>query len=249
MKKITYIIVLISLFSFLLVLPAVAQERVHVAVAANFILPFQEIAALFQKKTGIQVEATYSSSGQFYAQIVRGGPYDLFLSADEERPALLHQEGRAETPFVYATGRVVLWSLRKELCGAAVWRKVINMPGIRKVAIANPKTAPYGAAAQTALEKAGLEAGIRSRLVYAQNIAQAFQYISTGSVDTGFCALSSALSEEGRKGCTHVVDEAPPIVQSACLLKRSADKSGPRALSRFLLAPEVQAIKEKYGYQ
>ena len=117
------------------------------------------------------------------------------------------------------------------------------------MAIASPKAAPYGAAAQVALEKAGLWESLRDKLVYAQNIAQVFQYATAGGVDAGFCAQSSVLSEEGQKGCTYVVDEAPPIVQSACLLKRTADKNGPRTLGRFLNSPEALAIKKKYGYQ
>jgi molybdate transport system substrate-binding protein len=243
---------IIAFIAFLFILPmspAPAQEKVHVAVAANFILPFQEIVALFEKKTGIRVEATYSSAGQLYAQIGRGAPYDLFFSADQERPDLLHQEGRAEPSFVYATGRVVLWSARQEFCGAADWRKAINLPGIRKIAIANPKAAPYGAAAQAALEKTRQWEHLRDKFVYAQNIAQVFQYVSTSGVEAGFCAQSSTLSEEGRKGCTYPVAEAPPIVQGACLLKRSADKNGPQALIRFLLSPEALTIKKKYGYQ
>jgi len=249
MKRFPIIAVLIALVAVWTVSPAFAQEKVHVAVAANFILPFQEMASLFEKKTGIPVEATYSSTGQLYAQIGRGAPYDLFLSADQERPALLYKGGRAETPFVYATGRVVLWSMRKEFCSAGDWRKALNLPGIRKIAMANPKAAPYGAAAKSALDKAGLGESLQGKLVYAQNIAQVFQYVSTGGVEAGFCAQSSALADQGRKGCTYAVDEAPSIVQGACLLKRSAAKNGPRELVRFLVSPEALAIKKKYGYQ
>ncbi len=245
--------ILISAFSallfFLSISSCFSQEKISVAVAANFITPFQEMTRVFTVQTGIHVEMTFGSTGQLYAQIINGAPYDLFLSADQEKPDLLYKEKRSEAPFVYATGRVVLWTLRKELCRASDWRQLVAMPGVKKIAIANPKASPYGAAAQVALGKSGLPQNVQDRLVFAQNIAQAFQYASTGSVDAGFCALSAALSEEGRKGCSFNVDEAPPVVQSACLLKRSAGKSAPEKLVRFLASPEATVVKMKYGYR
>jgi molybdate transport system substrate-binding protein len=246
MKRIFWIALLCT---FLLAGPAPAKEKINVAVAANFITAFQDISRSFEAKTGISVEATYSSTGQLYAQIVNGAPYDLFLSADEERPALLYREGRAEAPFVYARGRVVLWTIRKDLCGSKNWRTVMANPHLKKIAVVNPKTAPYGAAAMDALKKAGLLGLVETRLVFAQNIPQAFQYAATGSVDAAFCALSSALSEKGRKGCFFSMDEAPPIIQSACLLKRTIRHKAAGDFIRFLSSDEANAIKKKYGYR
>ena len=123
------------------------------------------------------------------------------------------------------------------------------LPGLKKIAIANPKTAPYGAAAMEALKKTGVLENVQGKLVYAQNIAQAFQYAATGSVDAGFCALSATLSAEGRKGCFSPVDEAPPIVQGACLLKRTAHREAAEKFARFLASPEAVAVKKKYGYR
>jgi molybdate transport system substrate-binding protein len=253
MKRILGITLLCTL---LLAGPVLAKEKINVAVAANFITAFQDISRSFEVKTGIPVEATYSSTGQLYAQIVNGAPYDLFLSADEERPALLYREGRAEHPFVYAEGQVVLWTIRKDLCGHKNWREVMATPVLKKIAVANPKTAPYGAASMTALKNANILENVQEKLVFAQNIAQVFQYAATGSVDAGFCALSSALSEEGRKGCFFSVDEAPPIVQSACLLKaklnvykRTTRQKAAGEFIRFLSSPEATAIKKKYGYR
>ncbi|MCX5841947.1 MAG: molybdate ABC transporter substrate-binding protein [Deltaproteobacteria bacterium] len=237
------------LYIFLFTGPALAKEKINVAVAANFVNAFQEIARSFEAKTGIPVEATYASTGQLYAQIVNGAPYDLFLSADQEKPDLLHRAGRAEVLFIYAKGRVVLWTIRKDLCGTRNWRDVMANPGLKKIAVANPKTAPYGAAAMEALKKAGILEHVQGKLVFAQNIAQAFQYAATGSVDAGFCALSSTLSDEGRKGCLFSVDEAPPIVQSACLLKRTTRQKAAGEFIRFLSSPEADAIKKKYGYR
>lgn len=230
-------------------LNAFGQEKIHAAVAANYILPFQEIATRFEAKSGIHVEAAFSSTGQIYAQIKSGAPYDLFLSADEERPDLLHKEGLAAAPFTYATGQVVLWTRNKASISADDWRKAVAMPGVRKIAIANPKTAPYGAAAMKALEKAGLKAVVEGKLVFAQNIAQSFQFTSTGGTDAGFCALSSALSEEGKKGYYLPIDNAPLIVQSGCMLNRTKHKGATEKLIRFLSTPEAVAIKKKYGYQ
>jgi molybdate transport system substrate-binding protein len=246
MKRILWIALLCTV---LLAGPALAKEKINVAVAANFITAFQEIALSFEAKTGISVEATYSSTGQLYAQIVNGAPYDLFLSADEERPTLLNREGRADAPFVYATGLVALWTIRKDLCGSKNWREVMASPTLKKIAVANPKTAPYGAASMTALKNTNILENVQDRLVFAQNIAQAFQYAATGSVDVGFIALSSTLSEEGRQGCFFSVDEAPPIVQSACLLKRTTRQKAAGEFIRFLSSDEANAVKKKYGYR
>jgi molybdate transport system substrate-binding protein len=243
------ILLVMLLHLFLFAGPAPAKENINIAVAANFITAFKEIAWSFEAKTGISVEATYSSTGQIYAQIMSGAPYDLFLSADQEKPELLHRAGRADIPFVYATGQVVLWTTRHDLCGAGNWREVLAKPGLKKIAVANPKTAPYGAAATDPLRKAGILEHVQGKLVYAQTIAQTFQYAATGSVDAGFCALSSTLSEEGRKGCFFSVDEAPPIVQSACLLKRTTRKKATEEFIRFLSSPEADSVKKKYGYR
>ena len=141
------LIVLYPAFSF-------AADGLKAAVAANFMVPFKEIAAAFEKQTKIKVEATYSSTGSLYGQIVNGAPYDVFLSADEETPRSLFEKGMSEKPFLYATGRVVLWGGGKEFCGAKDWKEALRRPGVRKIALANPVTAPYGAAAEAALKKA-----------------------------------------------------------------------------------------------
>jgi molybdate transport system substrate-binding protein len=243
------ILLFASLIFFIFVFPAFAQEKITVAVASNFIGPFKEIISLYEAKTGVHIDGTYASTGQLYAQITNGAPYDLFLSADRENPNMLNENGLAEPPFVYATGTVVLWTNQKELCKSSDWRTLLSTVGPKKIAIANPKTAPYGAAAMEALKKAGLTDIIQEKLVFAQNIAQSFQYAFTGSVDAGFCALSSALSDEGQKGCYLTISEAPPIVQSACLLKRTPQKKTAEEFVRFLSSPAAETIKKKYGYR
>lgn len=248
MKK--SIAVLAGLF-FIVVMPlcAAAQEGIRVAVAANYIQAFKELAATFEKETGIKVEATYSSSGNLFSQINGGAPYDLFLSADEVRPQRLLQSGEAGEPFVYARGGVILWSARKDFCNAGNWREALKREGIKKIAMANPEIAPYGMAAKTALVKAGLWETLKPKIVNAQDIAQTFQYASTEAVDAGLCALSAGCSEMGRKGCFYEVTEAPDIVQAACILKRTMKREEVERFVRFLVSPEAEKIKGRYGYR
>lgn len=230
--------------------PAVfAAESLNVAVAANFMQPFKEIAKSFESQNPVSVNVTFASSGHLSGQIMNGAPYDIFLSADEARPATLCKNGLAEKPFVYARGQVVLWSAKKALCGASGWQEVVKYPSVKKIAIASPKVAPYGAASMAALEKSRLWDALQQKFVFPENIAQAFQYALTESVDVAFCAFSSALSEQGKKGCYFEVAEAPPIVQGACMLMRSKDREAVKKFMNFLNSPEANSIKKKYGYK
>ena len=244
-------ILILSLIISILTMPlnVLAQDKISVAVAANFISTFKEIAADFEAKTKIKVEATFSSTGNLYSQIVNGAPYDLFLSADEERPAILSKDGLAEIPFVYARGKVILWSESKDFCKAATWQDALKNDRIKKIAIANPLTAPYGAASKIALQKSGLWDSQLSKLVNAQDIAQSFQYASTSAVDAGFCAMSATVSAEGKKGCFFVINEAPEIIQSACILKRTTNRVAVEKFVEFLNSPAAKEIKVKYGYR
>lgn len=241
----------ISVFIILFHLPAelYAQDRILVAVAANFINPFEEIAVLFEANTRIQAEPTYSSTGKLFVQIIEGAPYDVFLSADEKRPEELFGKGLSGKPIVYATGRVVLWTARKDLCSALDWKAMLVRSDVKKIAIANTETAPYGTASMKALKDAGLWDSLQGKFVFPQDIAQAFQYASTGSVDAGFCALSSALSQQGKAGCCLVVKEAPGVVQAACVLNRTGQKTASEKFAAFLLSPEADKVKGKYGYK
>jgi len=234
-----------------LLMPALlsAEEKLNVAVAANFIQPFQKIAALFEKKTHIKIEATYSSTGKLYSQIVNGAPYDVFLAADEERPNLLHRDGLVEKPFVYANGQIILWSAKKELCQAKDWSEAVQNKKIRKIAIANVKTAPYGTMSMTALKKVGQWEPLQNKLVFAQDIVQSFQYAFTESVDMGFCAFSAAFSDQGKKGCFLVVNEAPMVIQAACVLKRSPKAAVARQFADFLNSQEAKVVKVSFGYR
>ncbi len=228
---------------------AAAGEKLLVAVATNFILPSGELAEMFKTRTGIPVEATYAPTGKLFGQIITGAPYDLFFSADEENPAILEKQGLCDTPFVYARGQVVVWTAKRDVCGAGDWRAVVKNPGVRKIAIANTESAPYGTAAMIALQKTGLWDTLKGKYVFPQTVAQAFQYAETKSAEVGFCAYSSALSDKGKKGCFYEVAEAPVIVQTACILKRTEHRAAAQQFAAFMQSPEAQKIKEKYGYR
>jgi molybdate transport system substrate-binding protein len=247
MKTRIFVFILCVIFSF--AFAASAQDKITVAVAANFIEPFKEIAVLFETNTHIRTEPTFSSTGKLFAQIIEGAPYDVFLSADELRPKELYQKGLSGKPVVYAKGEVVLWTARKDLCDAGNWKMVLARGDVNKIAIANTETAPYGTASMRALKDAGLWDSLQGKFVFPQDIAQAFQYASTGTVDAGFCALSSALSQQGKTGCYLVVKEAPVVVQAACVLGRTQQKAAADKLAAFLLSPEAEKVKRKYGYK
>jgi len=132
---------------------AFAGEKISVAVAANFISAFKDMAADFEAKTKIKIEGTFSSTGNLYSQITNGAPYDLFLSADEERPAKLYKDGAGGTPFIYAKGQAVLWAANKDFCKAKTWQDALKNDQVKKIAIANTQTAPYGAAAKKDIGK------------------------------------------------------------------------------------------------
>ena len=228
---------------------AIAGEKLLIAVAANFILPSGELTHLFQERTGITVEATYTSTGKLYGQMVKGAPYDIFFAADEKRPKLLDEKGLCDTPFVYARGQVVVWTAHQALCGSADWQTVVKNPEVRKIAIANTESAPYGTAAMVALKKVGLWDTLKGKYVFPQSVAQSFQYAETKSADVGFCAYSSALSDKGTKGCFYEVPEAPTTVQAACILKRTEHRSAAEQFVTFVQSTDAQQIKEKYGYR
>lgn len=230
-------------------LPVSAEEKILAGVAANYIQTFKELSAGFEAETGIKVEATFTSSGTLYTQIDNGAPYDIFLSADEERPGLLFKDGLAEKPFTYAEGQVILWSANKNFCNAKDWTYAIKSENIKKVAIANPETAPYGLAAMNALRKTGLYDTLKPKLVNSQDIAQAFQYASTEAVDAGFCSYSAYFSEKGKTGCFYKINEAPSIVQSACVLKSSKNLKASRKFAEYIISKKAVKIKEKYGYR
>jgi len=230
---------------------AASAAQAQVAVAANFAEPIKAIAAVLEKATGHTLKISTSASGALYTQINNGAPFDVFLSADPQRPEMLEKSGLAQpgTRFTYATGRLVLWSIkagRVDDKGA-----VLKAPNLGKVAYANPKTAPYGAAALQVLNKLGLSAAIAPKLVQGESIGQTFSFVKTGNADVGFVALSQVL-EGGRlkDGSVWVVPQThhDPIRQDAVILKKGADNEAAKALFKLLKSPTTKDLIRSYGY-
>jgi molybdate transport system substrate-binding protein len=226
--------------------PAMAGQT-QVAVAANFTAPAKEIAAAFKDKTGNEAVLSFGASGQFYAQIQQGAPYQVFLSADADRPKAAIDAGLAvaDSRFTYAIGKLVLWSKSLDL---AKGDETLRANAFGKLSIANPKSAPYGAAAIEAMTKLGVYDAIQPKIVQGNSIAQAFEFIDTGNAELGFVALSQLSGVAA--GSRWLVPQTfyAPIRQDAVLLKTGADDEASKAFLAFLRGPEARAIIEKYGY-
>ena len=207
---------------------------------------------MLQKTTGHTLKVSTGASGAFYTQIRNGAPFDVFLSADNERPELLEKDGLAQpgTRFTYATGKLVLWSIKPgRVDGQGA---VLKAPDLGKVAYANPKTAPYGAAAVQVLDKLGLKDAVTPKLVQGESIGQAFNFVKTGNADVGFVALSQVL--EGGKlkeGSMWVIPQSnhDPIRQDAVLLKKGVGNEAAQALLRLLQSPNIKDLIRSYGYE
>ncbi|MDX1906419.1 MAG: molybdate ABC transporter substrate-binding protein [Bacteroidia bacterium] len=217
------------------------------AVAANMQPAARVLADTFTARTGIPCDLITGSSGSLAAQIREGAPYDLFLSADLSYPATLHQEGLAAAPpRAYARGRLVMWTTRSSLHPG--W-ELLESDTVRHIALANPRTAPYGAAAMEAIEKAGLRESVAHKLVQGESIAQTSQFILSGAAEVGFTALSVVQSPEMQgKGRWIEVDSATyaPIWQGVVVLKRHPEQA--QAFQDFLFSPEARQILESFGY-
>ncbi len=226
--------------------------EVNAAVAANFLLPLQSIAPAFEQETGHRLRIVSGSTGKLYAQIKQAAPYDVFLAADARRPQLLVQEGQAVSGsrFTYAVGRLVLWSADASLVSGGAERTLKNA-AFRHLAIANPKTAPYGRAAQEALAKLGLWETLRPRLVRGENIGQTFQFVVSGNAELGFVSLSQVHSGKfANAGSRWAVppDWHAPLLQDAVLLARAEDNPAAQALLRFLKSPAAKKRIAAFGY-
>lgn len=230
--------------------PTLADE-IRVAVASNFSEPMQDIAAAFEKETGHTTQLSFGATGKFYSQITNGAPFDVFLSADNTTPARLEQEGQAVTGshFTYATGKLVLWSANASLVddnGA-----VLKKGTFSHLAIANPATAPYGAAAMSALEKLGLLGAIQPKLVQGENITQTYQFVSTGNAELGFLALSQVYKDGNiTQGSVWYVTPSlyNPLHQDAVLLKPGSSNTAAQALLQYLKSDTAKNIIRRYGY-
>jgi len=243
----------LMVLSSLLAFQAAQAQEIRVAAAADLKFALDELDAQYEKQAGKKIDVSYGSSGNFFAQIQNGAPFDLLLSADIEYPRKLAAAGLAEpgTLYEYAVGRIVIWmpaDARADLAKLG-WKALLE-PGVERIAIANPEHAPYGRAAVAALRNAGVYEQVRRRLVYGENIAQAAQFVASGSAQAGILALSLAVSPPMRDGKRWEIpaDMHPPIEQGAIILKSSKDKEGARAFLAFLKSDAGRKILESYGF-
>ena len=243
---------LISAVSLVLACIPAHAGVVRAAVASNFSAPMGQIVALFQKESGHTVNVSPGSSGKLYTQIKGGAPFDVFLAADDETPKKLAQEGLAAagSRFVYATGRLVLWSAQPGFVdnkGA-----VLNNGNFNRLAIADPKLAPYGMAAKETLERLVMWNAMQRKLVKGENITQTYQFVATENAELGFVALSQIM-QDGKvaQGSWWLVPSEmhKPLRQSAVLLVGAKDEAAARAFLAFLKGPKAATVMRGYGYE
>lgn len=251
----------VALSGFLLPRPSIAQAApVQVAVAANFAAPAKRIAQDFERQSGHKVTLALGSTGSLYAQIRNGAPFAVFLAADEQAPARLEREGLAVsgTRLTYATGRLVLWSKKS----GRLDEQVLRNGRFDKIALANPRLAPYGAAALQTLRSLGLAEAVAPKTVEGSSIAQVYQFVASGNADLGFVALSQVLGEgrvsggqarevQVRDGSAWLVPAQlhEPIRQDAVLLKAGAGHAGAQAFLAYLRGDAAQALIRAAGYE
>ena len=226
----------------------VSASEVSVAVAANFVESARAVAEAFHTATGDTALISPGASGQLFTQISHGAPYEVFLSADAERPQALVAGGYAvgQSRFTYAVGRLALYSASPGLVDGQ--GLVLKRPDLRTVAIADPAVAPYGVAAEETMRKMGVYDALKPKIVKGASIAQAYQFVATGAAEIGFVAQSQIVTVKG--GSRWLVPEAlhAPIEQQAVLLKAGANDPAARAFLDFLKTPAARTIISRYGY-
>lgn len=243
---------LASLVAVLIVVGTAHAGEVQVAVAANFAGPMEKLAEQFQRDTGHKAVVASGATGKFYAQIRNGAPFEVLLAADDDTPARLETKGQvvAGSRFTYATGRLVLWSAREGVVDAG--GNVLKTGSYKHLAIANPKTAPYGAAAVATLRKLGLYESVQPRIVQGENIAQAWQFASTGNAELGFVAQAQVWRDgKFTSGSGWIVPASmhEPIRQDAALLAKGAGNPAARALLQYLRTDKAKALIRSFGYE
>ena len=241
----------VALFLIGLLAGTASAEEVQVAVAANFSVPMQVIAAAFEKDTGHKAQLAFGSTGKFYAQIRNGAPFQILLSADAETPMRLEREGLAvaATRFTYAVGKLALWSAKKGMVDSS--GAVLGKGNYAHLAMANPKLAPYGAAAIDVLKHLNLLDAVQPRLVQGENIAQTYQFVASGNAELGFVALSQ-ITKDGKliDGSAWIVPDNlhAPIRQDAVILANGKGNAAASALMAYLKSDKAKAIIRAYGY-
>ena len=229
----------------------VQADEVQVAVAANFTAPMRKIAAEFEKDTGHKALLAFGATGKLYAQIKNGAPFQVFLAADDKTPAKLEAEGDTVlgSRFTYAIGTLVLWSAKPGFVDEQ--GEVLKKGAFKHLAIANPKTAPYGAAAVATLTQLGLLDALQPKLVTGENISQAYQFVVTENAELGFIALSQVMADGQMTGGSAWVVPSnlhDPIRQDATILAKGKNQPAARALAEYLKGDKAAAIIKSYGY-
>ena len=223
-----------------------AETPLRIAVASNFSEPMRALSQRFESRTGQPLRLIFGSTGKLYAQIRNGAPFDIFFAADSKRPLRLEQEGRIipGSRFSYARGQLVLWSPTL----SSPLEQLQQAEGERYLALANPKLAPYGLAAQQVLQKLGLWQGLQRRIVRGENIGQTFQFVHSGNAELGFVALAQLQQpEQSTPGYRWAIplEDYDPIIQQAVLLN---DSAAARAFIEFIASDEAQQLITEYGY-
>ena len=233
------------------VLNSAHGAEVSVAVAANFTAPMQKIAAAFEQDTGHKAGLAFGSTGKFYAQFKNGAPFQVLLSADDETPARLEREGLgvSGTRFTYAIGKLVLWSRQPGLVDDK--GDVLRTGKFERIALADPKLAPYGAAAVEVLNGLGLMSALAPKFVQGENIAQTYQFVATGNAELGFVAMSQVFAEgKLTQGSAWMIPASrhAPIRQDAVVLSPGKDNAAAAALMAYLRNDKARAIIRSFGY-
>ena len=230
-----------------------APRKIAVAAASDLQAVFPELLSRFERDTGVKVTASFGSSGNFFAQIQNGAPFDVFFSADIEHPRQLVASGHAEADslYQYATGRIVLWTRKDTGIDVRRGLKVLQESRVRRIAIANPQHAPYGRAAVAALRHEAVYDAVQGKLVMGENISQAAQLVDPGNADAGIIALSLALGPALRERGTYFEIPAtahPPIEQTAVVLTASRSKDTARELVAYLKGPAIGELLQRFGF-
>lgn len=241
-----------ALFALMLAAAGAAADEAQIAVAANFATPAKRLAEQFAQRTGHKLVISIGSTGKFYAQIKNGAPFEVFLSADAATPRRMEDEKLAVkgSRFTYAVGKLVLWS---PTVGAVDDKgDVLRRAKFRRLAIANPKLAPYGTAALETMEKLGVWTALQGKLIQGENIAQTFQFVYSRNADLGFVALSQ-VQEAGKPiaGSYWLVPASlyTPILQDAALLARGDGNAAARQFLAYLRSPPAREVIRAYGYE
>ena len=239
-----------SFIGTLLLSTQVLAEEVRIAVAANFTDANRIIVKMFEKQSGHKTKVSYGSTGKLYSQIEHGAPFELFLAADTKRPVKAEKEGLAipGSHFVYAKGKLVLWSLKPNLFKEG--ESYLKDGKFKHIAMANPKTAPYGLAAEQVMNHIGVLNTIRPNLVTGDSISQTFQFTATGNADAGFVALAQIKAWEGDSGTVWEIPSTyyEPIEQAAVLLKKGENNPAATEFLAFLKSNEARKVIEEFGY-